>query len=198
MQVIQGRLTDERFRDRRCYIVYAVNAISIDPYGIAKDLKEIYPYENTHDVRKRLYSLPRATVESRDEPGCILIHGPPAITDNLPHLIACVTQYGYGEAIDSNERAQLAMTRSKDLHYANGLKMDTVENRRQSFQDCLKKIVGLAMDDNNVERVIIPEGLGCRGQCQNEWHTVYVPMLETMADRLKPYGVETFLVKKPK
>ena len=89
-----------------------------------------------------------------------------------------MTQYGWGEAIECNEKARQAVTTSKDLHYVAGLKMDTASNRRQYFLNCLKKIVILAMGNNEVERIIVPEGMGCRGQRLEEWHSHYLPMLE--------------------
>ena len=148
MKSVEGRLTDIRFRDRRCYIAYAVNAVLTEPCGIARDLKTIYPYENTYATRKRLYSLHRATVETRDEPGCIIIHDLPTGSNDLPHLVACVTQYGWGQGSERNEKARRAIDTSKDLHYVEGLKMDTTMSRRQYFQNCLKKIAILAMGNN--------------------------------------------------
>ncbi len=196
MKVIEGKLTDGIFRDRRCYIIYSVNAVSTEPSGIARDLKTIYPYENTHAARKRLYSLHRATADTRDDPGRIIIHAPPTGSVNLPHLVACVTQYGWGEAVEGNEKARQAIATSKDLPYVEGLKMDTSVNRRQHFQNCLKKIALLAMANAEVEQIIIPEGLGCRGRCQDEWRNNYLPMVEGLAQRLQPFGVETILVRK--
>ncbi len=105
MTVVEGRLTDGAFRDRCCYIAYAVNAVSTEPCGIARDLKMIYPYEYTHAARKRLYSIHRATADTRDEPGRIIIHAPPTGSVNLPHLVACMTQYGWGEAVEGNKKA---------------------------------------------------------------------------------------------
>ncbi len=67
MKVVEGKLTDGAFRDRRCYIAYAVNAVSTEPCGIARDLKTIYPYENTHAARKRLYPLHRRTREMNQD-----------------------------------------------------------------------------------------------------------------------------------
>ena len=74
--------------------------------------------------------------------------------------------------------------------------MDTTMSRRQYFQNCLKKIAILAMGNNEVEQIIFPEGMGCRGQCEGEWKDMYMPMTEDLALRLQPFGVETILVRK--
>ncbi len=130
MKVVEGKLTDGAFCDRRCYIAYAVNVVSIKPCGIARDLKTIYTYENTHAARKRLYSLHQATANTRDEPGRIIIHAPPTRSVNLPHLVTCVTQHGWGEAVGGNEKAQEGIATSKDLLNVERLKMDTSMKRR--------------------------------------------------------------------
>ncbi len=181
MKVVEGKLTDGAFRDRRCYIAYAVNAVSTEPCGIARDLKTIYPYENTHAARKRLYSLHRATADTRDEPGHTIIHVPPIGSVNLAHLVASMIQYGWGEAIEGTEKARQTIATSKDLLYVEGLKMDTSANRRQHFQNCLKKIVLLAMANTKMEQIIIVEEMGCRGHCQDKWTNNYLPMVEGLA-----------------
>ncbi len=52
------------------------------------------------------------------------------------------------------------------------------------------------MANTEVEQIIILEGMGCRGRCQDEWTNNYLPMVEGLAQRLQPFGVETILVRK--
>ena len=126
-----------QFHDRRCYPAYAVNAVSTDPCGIGRYLRNIYSYKNTHRSRQKLHSFHRATADTRDEPVSIIIHGPHPEHGNFPHLVACVMPLGWGKTTERNEKARQAIASSKDLHYV-GLQMDTSVNRRQHFQNCLK------------------------------------------------------------
>ncbi len=107
-----------------------------------------------------------------------------------------MTQYGWGEAVEGNEKARQAIATSKDLLYVEGFKMDTSVNRRQHFQNCLKRIALLAMANTEVELIIIPEGMGCRGRYQDDLANNNLPMVEGLAKRLQPFGVETILVRK--
>ncbi len=145
---------------------------------------------------ERDYSLHRTTADTREEQGRIIIHAPQTRSVNLPHLVACVTQYGWGEAVEGNEKARQAIATSKDLLYVEGVKIDTSVNRRQHFQNCLEKIALLAMANTEVEEIIIQEGMECKGRCQDEWKNNYLPMVEGLAKRLQPFGVESILVRK--
>ena len=194
MRSVVGRIRDDQFRDRRNFLVYGVNAIGCDPCGIVQDLQSIYPYEKTYTGRKRLYSLSRAVINSRDEPGSVILHKPPE-GENSPHLLACVTQYGWGESIESNVKAHHALKTSRDLHYVEGLRGDTRVSRRASFQTCMKKVAILAMGHREVEKIVIPEGVGCRGRCDEEWQEHYLPWVQSLASRLQPFGIETILVR---
>lgn len=196
MKTVIGRLCDESFSQRRCFIAYGVNSVACDPYGIIRDLNRTYPYEEAYTRRKRLYSLSRATIDSRDEPGTILVHNPPDGV-NSPHLIACVSQYGWGQSIDENVKSMKALESSKDQHYVQGLRADTKVNRHQHFQTCLKKLAILVMGHRDAEQVVFPAGIGRLGRCDEEWMEVYLPMIKSFAARVEPIGVETILVQPP-
>lgn len=196
MNTVNGRLRDVQFRSRRNFILYAVNSIACENIGIVKDLHELYPYEGAYTNRQRMYTLSRATLQTRDEPGRIIVHEPPESSDS-PHLIACVTQFGYGEPIERNQRARQAVTTSQDRHYVEGLKEDTQANRRRYFQACLKNVAVLAMGHREVEKIYIPEGLACSGRTGEEWEHYYLPAINDLSLRLQPFGIEVFLVKLP-
>lgn len=176
------------------FLVYGVNSVSCDPCGIVQDLQSVYPYEKTYTGRKRLYSLLRGEINSRDEPGSIIVHEPPA-EENSPHLLVCVTQYGWSESTESNAKAQQAVTTSSDHHYVEGLGGDTRASRRAGFQTCMKKVAILAMGHREVEKVIIPEGIGRRGRSGEEWQEHYLPWIQSLASRLQPFGIETIRVR---
>ena len=194
MEAVEGRLCDKKFCDRGNFLVYAVNSVGCDAFGIVKDLHELYPHEHVYSRRTRLYHLSRAVQGSRDTPGNLIVQPPPE-GENLPHLIACVVQYGWGDAIDGNLKARRAVETSQDLHYVEGLKEDTCENRLRYFKTCLKKLTTLAMGHKEVEKIIIPEGMGCRGKAGDEWRKHYLPAIEALALRLKPFGIKTVVTR---
>lgn len=194
MKTINGKLCDVAHCNRRTVLVYAINSIACDAFGIARDLANSYTYENSYTRRKRLYALKRAEVNTRDEPGSILLQAPPEGV-NSPYLIACVTQFNYGPPIDYNTYAQHAVENSRDLHYVKGLSADTTMNRREYFQSCMKKIATTLMAHPEAERVLIPEGMGCRGKSDEEWKQYYLPNIHALASRLQPFGVEVIIVR---
>lgn len=194
MKVETGRLCETGFSDRRCFLVYTVNSVACVPFGIVRDLHQLYPYENTYTGRRKLYSLSRACVDSRDNPGTVIVHNPPEKT-NSPHLIACVTQYGWGDSIESNAKANEALMKSRDRHYVEGLTADTRLNRRLHFQTCMKKLAILAMGHPECEQVVLAQGMGRGGRDDEEWNEHYLPAIEGLADRLQNFGIETILLK---
>lgn len=200
LQTETGKLNASEFSRRGNFLIYAVNSIACDSYGIVKDLQAVYKHESVYTRRKRLYNLSRAEVNSRETPGTLIVQAPSDVEDNegsLPHLIACVTQFGWGEAIEDNTKARQAVNLSQDWHYVSGLREDTKVNRRHFFKTCMKKLCLLVMGHQNVERLYFPEGIGCRGRCNSEWKEHYLPEIQSVATRLKPFGVVTFLVRLP-
>lgn len=193
LKSVTGRLCDAEFDCRRNFLVYAVNAIACDAFGLVKDLHQVYRHESAYSCRKRLYNLSRATVSTRDVPGNLIVQEP-AETVQSPSLIACVSQFGWGASIEDNAKAVQAVNTSQDWHYVQGLKEDTKVNRRHHFKTCMKKIAALAMGHKDVEKIIIPEGMGCRGKLDEEWREHYLPAIETLATRLESFGIETILV----
>lgn len=196
LKSVTGRLCDVEFASRTNFLVYAVNAIGCDEFGLVKDLHQVYRHESVYSRRKRLYSLSRAVVSSRDAPGNLIVQEP-LETDNSPSLIACVTQFGWGASIEDNVKAMQAVNTSKDWHYTQGLREDTKPNRRHHFKTCMKKLATLAMGHKDVEKIIIPEGMGCRGKLDEEWREYYLPAIQALATRVEPFGIQTVLVCLP-
>lgn len=195
MKTISGRLCDAVHRNRRVALVYAINSIACDAFGVARDLANTYSYEKSYNRRKRLYSLQRAEIASRDIPGELIIHSPPE-GENSPYLVACVTQFGTGPPLEQNNYAKRAVTFSHDMHYVNGLSSDTVVNRREYFLSCMKKLSTVLMAHPEIETILIPEGMGCRGEKKmEEWKLYYLPNIQTLASRLQPFGVEVVIVR---
>ena len=90
LQTVTGRLSDAEFASRGNVLIYAVNSIGCDCFGLVKDLHQVYRHESVYSRRKRLYNLSRAVVSSRDVPGTLIVQEP-LEQDNSPYLIACVT-----------------------------------------------------------------------------------------------------------
>lgn len=193
LKTVTGKLCDAEFASRRNVLVYAVNAVGCDAFGLIKDLHQVYSHESVYSRRKRLYNLSRSMVSTRDEPGTLIVQEPLG-TDKSPTLIACVTQFGWGASIEDNVKAMQAANKSHDWHYVEGLKEDTKINRRHHFKTCMKKLVTLAMGHKDMEKIIIAEGMGCRGKLDEEWREYYLPAIETLATRLEPFGIQTVLV----
>ena len=192
-----GRLTDACFKERRCTIAYAINAIACDPFGIVKDLNNLYTHERSLTSRKRLSAVHRATRDSRGEPGQIIIQNPAVDSEDSPTLVACVTQFGWGDELENNERAQQALNSSRDYHYIDGLKKDTGNDRLANFQKCLNKLAILAMGDRDMEKIVFPEGIGRRGKTDDVWQKNYLPLLQSFGARLKPTGIEVYIIISP-
>lgn len=108
-----------------------------------------------------------------------------------------MVQYGWGASIDENEKAKHAVETSRDLHYVEGLKEDTCENRPRYFITCTKKLTTLPLGHKDVEKIIIPEGMGCRGKGGDEWQNHYLPAIEALALRLKPFCNQTVVTRLP-
>lgn len=194
VQRVTGRLCDDHFNKPENFLIYPVNSIACNYTGAAKDLNAIYAHENVYSRRQRLYNLSRAVMKCRDEPGSLIVQPPHQGDMTSPHLIACVTQFGWGSSIDVNEIAKQSVSSSRDKHYVAGLIQDTTVNRRQYFQSCMKKLTTLAMGHKDVEKLILPEGIGCSGKVNDEWEDNYLPVIRAMAGRLRPFGIQTVLV----
>ena len=62
----------------------------------------------------------------------------------------------------------------------------------------MKKLAVFAMGNKDLEKILIPDGLGCRGRSDSdEWTQFYLPGIESLAARLQPFGIETVLVRFP-
>ena len=160
LQTLRGSLRGEQLTRRGNCLIYAINSVGCDTFGLVKDLHHIYLHETAYSRRKRLF---RAVAKGRDALGTLIALAPPEDEDNALYLIACVTQFGWGEALEDNTRAREGVNSLNDRHYVAGLRADTKSNRRQYFKTCLKKLATLVMGHKDVESVYFPEGIGCRG-----------------------------------
>ena len=132
LQTLTGSLCHEQLTGRGNCLIYPINSVGCDAFALVKGLHHAYPHENAYSRRKRLYNLSRAVLSSRDAPGPLIVQAPPE-EDNAPYLIACMTQFGLGEAMEDNHHAKEAVNSSSDGHFVAGLRADTKLNRRQDL-----------------------------------------------------------------
>ncbi len=202
IKVVRGRATDRQYCRGDTCIVYQVNAISCEPYGIVKDLHECYPHEGVIASRRPLTFVARAIKEHRDVPGEIIIQ-PPSMEEDygedareeLPTLVAVVSQFGWGPAFEGTEAAVCKLEMSKDGHYVEGMKKDTEDCRLQYFKQCMKKLLNFVLGCDTLKQVIIPAGLGRRGRPDNVWKLAYLPSIQALATRLSAVGKSVTLLE---
>ena len=155
LQTLKERLCGEQLASHGNCLIYAINSAGCDACGLVKDLHHVYADETVYSRRKHLYKFSRTMVSSRVAPGTLIVQAP-LEEDNAPHLIACVMQFGWGEAVGDNHCAREAVNSSSDGHYVAGLRAQTNLNRRQHFKTCLKKLATLVMRHKDVENVYFP------------------------------------------
>lgn len=190
----KGRMIDHQFCDRKTCIVTAINATSLNASGIAKDLAETYTYANLFGDRKQLFNLNRTIWRDRPSVSEIVIREPPP-RSNYPYIVGLVTQYGPGESVEYNSTAKYYIDNSKDVHYVNGLTMDTKENRRENFKECLKNLADFVLHNRAINRVVIPRGIGRRGKMDHEWRSNYLIPLRDLAYQLDLNNIEVVLLE---
>ncbi len=198
-----GRVTSRIYHRRDTCIVYQVNAVSCNLYGIAKDLNACYPHEHAVSSRHRLSFVDRAIRWDRDVPGNILIQHPVRgaqetsedgeIESTLPTLIAMVTQFGY-KPFDNTKETNDRLNQSRDFHYVEGVKNDIYENRLIYFKECINKLVSYVTNSKFIKQVVIPAGLGQSGRCDTKWNNVYLPIIHSAAIELNASGIQLTMV----
>ena len=190
----KGRMSDSQFCDCKTCLVTAINATSYNASGIAKDLAETYTYANLFGDRKRLFNLNRAIWCDRPSVSTLVVREPPP-RSKYPYVVGLVTQFGPGESVEYNSTAKYCIDNSKDVHYVNGLTVDTKENRRESFKECLKNLADFVLRNRTISRVVIPRGIGRRGKMDHEWRSKYLIPLRDLAYKLDLNNIEVLLLE---
>ena len=149
LQTYTGRLCGEQLANRRNCLIYVISSVGCDTFGLMKDLHHVYLHETAYSRQKCFYNLSRAVVSSKDAPGTSTVQVPLEYEDNALYLIACVTQIGWGEAVEDNHRARDAVNSSSDGHNVAVMRADT----KQYFKTCLKKLAILVMGHKDVENI---------------------------------------------
>lgn len=189
----EGYLTDDVYCNKESCLVYGVNCISCDSYGISKDLAEKYTYASVYESRERLYDLKRCVPKDRPKPGTINISN--SRGQNLPYIIAAATQYGIGEHLEKNEIAQDICKKSKDRAMVAGLRKDTSDNRLSYFKEAMSAVIDFIQKNPEISRVVLPRGIGRTCARRDEvWEISYLPVIEEMHRKLKPFSIDVILL----
>lgn len=190
----EGLLTDEKYSHSFCCLVFACNAVSCDAVGVGKDIARLYPYGDLYKDRRRLYTLSRCVRPDRDALGVIKIRKPPAGEDK-PYIVGFVSQFSAGSPVQDNEFSRHYIDTSIDVHFVDGLKIETKERRLEAFKECMKKLTIFIMGNSDIHTIVIPAGLSVTGGTANDsWKNDYLPIIQGMATRLQPYGVTVEIV----
>ena len=186
-----GSVSDIKYHRGKNCLLYAINSVSCKPYGVCKDLHEKYPHEDSVTSRTSLTFVSRARRCDRDIPGDIILQRSPH--ESSPHLIAMITQFGYGQPYVGSVEDIRRLALSMDYHYVEGIKQDTENKRVKNFQECIKKIIIFALGCDGLESIIIPAGVGTRGNCGQLWNSQYLPILQNMASRLQASNIKVII-----
>ena len=84
---------------------------------------------------------------------------------------------------------------SKDVHYVNGLMLDTKENRRENFKECLKNLADFVLRNKTITRVVLPRGIERRGKLDHEWRSHYLMPLRDLAYQLDLNNIQILLLE---
>ena len=187
-----GSVIDAEYRKPKTCILYSVNSIMCKPFGVCKALHDKYAHEDAVTSRRSLTFVSRARRIDRDMPGEIILQRSPDETS--PHLIALVTQFGYGDPYNDDVDENKKLAASTDYHYVNERKEDTEDNRLKHFQACIKKIIIFALGCEDLDTIVLPNGIGNRGLCNNLWKTKYLPVIQNMASRLQMSKIKVIVL----
>lgn len=192
---VHGHITDPQFNLGGYCLVFAVDAVSVDPRCCEKYILETYPRVDLFSSRRRLYTLNRAVRDDRAKVGSIFTWEPSDRTDT-PHLVAMVANYLRGPVTEpNNDHRRYIIENSRDYDLKNGVINDTSENRIRKFKDAMESVVSYVKHhEPGIRRVIIPVGIGCEFEGDRVWTEYYLPRVQEAAFSLKPYSIELQLV----
>lgn len=186
--IIRGEITAEQFDRDDVAICYIVNGTSVYNYGLSAALADKYPYADIYSARKKLYSLNRARVESRNQVGEVFIFKEP----NRPFIIALVAHFGSGEPIESNLKNQEYMKTSTDSHFVAGIKLDTLNGRVDGLKRCIQ-CLSHQLASIPISTLYIPAGTGStlRG---DTWEKKYIPVFEQLVHSAQENNIRIVIV----
>ena len=190
-----GFMTDREHMDSSNLLLMSVNATSYQLSGIAKDIASVYNHANVFEGRQQLFDLNRAICSSRPNVGRVIVKEPPN-NSCYPCIAAIVSQFGSGECIEKNTKAQYFVGNSRDMHYVNGLKCDTFGDRVNNFKMGLENTVDYLFHNSKIKKVIMPRGIG-RGLPDQDWVKHYLPIIEDIAYKLIVHDVRMQFLEIP-
>ena len=187
------------YENRRVCLFYCINGSAKKPSGTAVKMGEKYPWSDCFKNRVQLYDLNRATRSSRQKPGTLVFHDPPADQEKeFPHIAIGVNQYGPGPEVEINRITQEVITSSVDCHHVENLKNDTLLQRKIDFESLVNQLRHEIMKRIMIiDVLVIPAGVGTGDYLNKKWRENYLPILKNLAKHLCPLGVRVILLENP-
>jgi hypothetical protein len=136
------------------YILQQCNCLTVRPHGLSKTLSDKWSWADPYSYRKSLNNRNLAIESDRDKPGTIKILSSPY---NDKAIICMFAQWAPSQP-------------QKYKSYPN-YEIDTYQNRKKWFKDCLNYIKEL-----DIDAVAIPWQIGC-GLAGGNWKE-YLEILE--------------------
>ena len=168
-------------------LLLSVNAGSIRPYGLARQVEETLPYIITYRARLHAGDYSITLKEDRPRPGSVTLSvghslNGRIIIDRGPLVASMVTGAPVDEIhdFDASLRAQIGKE-LKDEEPKRDIALDTTAARlhwlRQSLQTLLRLFADGKPALKAVAQLIIPRGVGCG--VNERWYTTWWPIYRT-------------------
>lgn len=187
-KVVLGSISSLAFKRNSTCLVTATNSVTCKNFGLAKDLVSAYPYGDVAGLRYTKPGVSYACERDRGVAGtAILSRGEDEKDMEKPVICTLVSQYGIGDSIERNVYAQASVQYSSDVHHVNNLRKDTEDGRLDNFSAALRDMKdALSRSEYDfVKYVLLPAGIGRRGQIDKLWLSYYLPCISSMSGALK-------------
>ena len=196
-KLVFGGLSNPCFKDESICLVTATNAVTCQNFGLLKDIVNIYPYADVAGERYTKPGVSYACERDRGIEGSAILSVPMRDTHpGYPSVATLITQYGIGNPIESNQYARNSVRYSVDSHHVKNLLRDTEDRRMENFLSALKDLKErlYSREFDRVQYVLIPAGVGRRGQVDEVWLTYYLPTIFTVSESLCARGKTVCIV----
>ena len=198
---MKGELTNSEFERGDACLVVAGNSISMNSFGIAKNVYLKYVFGDVIAQRERVYNLNRCKIKDRPSPGTINFSKPQNYPHcgNTPSVVTLFNQFSYGKPIEENVIAKKYMEKSKDNHLVLGLSKDSCNERLSNFKQCIQNLKKEALKTENqyTKLYAFPVGIGRGDRVDRFWVDNYLPLLKEFANEMLKEEITTILVIPP-
>ena len=193
-KVMYGHVSDDLFNREDTCLVVNQNCLSYRNFGRCYDIVEKYPYGDVAGLRKpdkfmKMY----AALHERGVGGDCLLKAPPHYKEG-PTIATLISEYGIGPPIEENTIAQKIVQSGRNQDLVRHFSRDTKEQRGKYFKQALRKLGRLLTSQNHLKNIIIPLGIGRRGQADHFWLTHYLPLIHRLSVDMDNLGKKVFIL----